>query len=494
MSNPLEPAPLPAAAGYESEGEGAAGRDVTAAQAAARAEFRRDTADDEDDFFSSDEESAPTEADSRSVASASVTGSQRFRISIKPAEEAAATPRGDSVSLRNAVQSLRLGGLGSLTGASSAESTPFGTSRSPSLPSGAGAMPHSGSGIGKLGVLPPPPGPAAAAPSSKASSTSGETAATFAVATDDPFAGLFGLPAGGSQAASKLPAAPAAPPASSGPMRPQPPAKPARDLLSGWDEFEALFAAGPTPAAAPAAGAAGGAAAAPSGGFEVSFPPLPGAAAAAAPSAAAQPAAPAPAAKEAAPAGLKKSGSLAELAPAAAGKKVSEALSAFAAGKWDSAAASVGKALDQGAKAGDAAFTQEAAQLFIAARLLAAAVKAPPPAAARLSRFAVSLPLRDESKVAAVSFAVDANMAAHNYGYAADQLTWLVIQSTSGTEATKGLDAMALQDKLNECDRTGASNAALPRDEDREAFAAIATSCGTRAEAEDLLAEILNAK
>lgn len=46
VSNPLEPAPLPAAgAGYESEGEGgAAGRDVTAAQAAARAEFRRDTA------------------------------------------------------------------------------------------------------------------------------------------------------------------------------------------------------------------------------------------------------------------------------------------------------------------------------------------------------------------------------------------------------------------------------------------------------------------
>ncbi len=117
-------------------------------------------ADDEDDFFSSDEESAPTEADSRcgtltaafmlrlqascdgslpchcfsmgpspacsnhfrpqrpdpppppilyfllprSVASASVTGSQRFRIAIKPAEEAATTPRGDSVSLRNAVQ------------------------------------------------------------------------------------------------------------------------------------------------------------------------------------------------------------------------------------------------------------------------------------------------------------------------------------------------------------------------------------------------------
>lgn len=114
--------------------------------------------------------------------------------------------------------------------------------------------------------------------------------------------------------------------------------------------------------------------------------------------------------------GLNKSGSLAELAPAPASKAVGEALSAFAAGKWEAAASAVGKALDKGGKSGDAAFTQEVAQLFIAARLLAAAAKAPPPAAARMSRFAVALPLRDESKVAAVSFAVDANMAAHNYG------------------------------------------------------------------------------
>ena len=113
---------------------------------------------------------------------------------------------------------------------------------------------------------------------------------------------------------------------------------------------------------------------------------------------------------------LKKSGSLAELAPAAAKKAVGDGLSAFAAGKWDAAAAAVGKALDKGAKAGDDAFTQQAAQLFVAARLLAAAAKAAPLTAARLSRFAVALPLRDESKVAAVSFAVDANMAARNFG------------------------------------------------------------------------------
>lgn len=47
---------------------------------------------------------------------------------------------------------------------------------------------------------------------------------------------------------------------------------------------------------------------------------------------------------------------------------------------------------------------------------------------------------------------------------------------------------------LCSADSKGASNAALPRDEDLEAFAAISASCGTRAEAEDLLAEIVNAK
>lgn len=129
----------------------------------------------------------------------------------------------------------------------------------------------------------------------------------------------------------------------------------------------------------------------------------------------------------------------------------------------------------------------------------------------------------------------------HPCSYAADQLTWLVIQSTSGGAAASALNAMELQDKLNACgepmrccaglpfrrmraracraarrrawyvvgrgtwhpprplpctlpplaDRAGASNASLPRDEDRESFAAIAASCGSRGDAEDLVADIV---
>lgn len=48
------------------------------------------------------------------------------------------------------LQSLRLGGLGSLGGGSSAESTPFGTSRAASGPIAAGAMLRTGSGVSKV--------------------------------------------------------------------------------------------------------------------------------------------------------------------------------------------------------------------------------------------------------------------------------------------------------------------------------------------------------
>lgn len=337
----------------------------------------------------------------------------------------------------------------------------------------------------KPGVLAPPP---AATASSRASSTSGDTAAAVPAAAD-PFADLFGGLGSGSAPAIKPAPAPPAPAASSGgPMRPQQPAPaPAMDLLSGWDEFEALFAAGPKPAAAQQAGGAAGATVG-AGAFEVSFPPPPPPVTAAPPPPATAAAAPPPG----------KSGSVVDAAPAAAKKAAEEGLKAFAAGKWEEAAKKLAKALDKAS--GDAAFTQQAraaggslrvgcgcarwhagatcpppaccpppdprpyhhltplpacshsqaVALFVAARLLGAGAKKPAPAAARLARFAAALPLEDAARVAAVAAAVDANMAAKNFGYAADQLTWLVIRCTEGGAGT-ALSAADLQDKLNAC-------------------------------------------
>lgn len=250
------------------------------------------------------------------------------------------------------------------------------------------------------------------------------TAPAIVAAPGDPFADLFGLGGGGTSQPSKPPPAPVAPAAASGPMRPRPAAQSAGvDLLSGWDDFEALFAAGATPAAQqPSVGAAPGGAVEGTGAFEVSFPPpppmaVPAAAAAPAPARSSSP-------PKAAVGGLKKTGSVSELAPAAAKKAVGEGLAAFQLGKWDSASSAFGKALDKGAKAGDPAFTQAALPLFVAARLLAAATKKPPAVAARLARFATALPLAEEHKVAAVALAVDTNMAASNFGWAWWRGSW----------------------------------------------------------------------
>ena len=117
---------------------------------------------------------------------------------------------------------------------------------------------------------------------------------------------------------------------------------------------------------------------------------------------------------------MRKSGSLPDLAPAGAKKAVNEGLTAFQAGRWEAAASQFGKAVDA-AGSQSPAFAQQALLLFVAARLLAAAARAAkkaPGKAAQLSRFAVALPLEDEQRLAAVGAAVDANMAAKNYGCA----------------------------------------------------------------------------
>lgn len=119
---------------------------------------------------------------------------------------------------------------------------------------------------------------------------------------------------------------------------------------------------------------------------------------------------------------MRRSGSVAELAPAAAKKAVDGGLAAFQAGQWQAAASSFGTAMDK-AGSTDPAFAQQALLLYVAARLLdaaaAAAKKAQAATAARLARFALALPLEDAQRLAAVAYAVDANMAARNYGWVA---------------------------------------------------------------------------
>eukprot|EP00887_Chlorella_sp_A99_P003020 scaffold9.g3020.t1 len=455
-----------AASGWDSDAEGSAhGADAaaaagaarstaaaapkegeTAAQAAARAAFRRDT-QDEDDFFSSDEESGPTDVDNRSLGSYSTATStqQRFRISIKaPGEDGRGAGAGpgpaagaDSAALRTAAMGLRLGGpLGRSTsfGAGSLDSTPQGSARQPSprgslgqLASGEGPR-RQGASSGSLQKDASSDDPFALMVQVGSTSRLGaSTSASVSASAEDPFALLASTPPPAAHASG----APK-PPAAGGPMRaPAPAPQPASDLMAGWAEFEALFSA---PAAPPASSSV----AAP-----LAPAPLP----------------PPPTAKPAA------------LAPA-------HGAELFRAGSWAAAAGALAASLA----------APGAAQLYAAAQLLAAAVaERRAERRARLARFAAALNLAEAERAAAVSFAVDANLEAGNFGYAADQLSWLIVYAT-GAGAASALRPADLQDKLNWADRADGRNASLPRDEDLEGVRAIVGACTDRASLDDLVA------
>lgn len=314
----------------------------------------------------------------------------------------------------------------------------------------------------------------------------------------DPFAGLAGLPslsqaqatAADSQAAAAA-AAPSSgratqsagagaaelsekifteqPAASTAPMRPQPAAAVAQsDLLAGWDQFEAMFGGGAETPAAPSA-------AQPKGPTPQQGAAMPS------PFASTLPAAPQPQA----------SSSLQSSAPdrhpgrlVPGTNSVSDsALAHFVAGRWGPAAHQLACC--------------RAKIDYAAAELLRRAAEAPPPAAGRLARYAAAIPLershwfaREPLKEIVAAFAAEANMATGNYGYAADRLTWLLVQAAEGLTSGAGLDLAQLQQRLDQCDSAGGANADLPADEDVESFATILGSCDSIEEVDELLANL----
>lgn len=522
-------------------------KDVTAAQSAARAAFAKDSTQDEDDFFSSDEESNPADAEARSATSFATSTSNRFMINIRSPEE---TPRaasgGDTASLRAAVSNLKLGGLPppspqasasgaapntvsprlpynflspqqilslfynlqslfvqlnvlrvslatalqdrpSEQGTSSARSSVSSMEMFPTLASlptittPPPAMPQAEASsedfFANFGAPTPPPAAAQTAPDA----TSAAAPAAQAV-IKDPFAELPGLPQTLSQAAKTTePKAPlqstpsgitpgASEPlplhafhsgdATSAPMRPQAPAPlPQSDLLAGWDEFESMFGGGAST-------------------------PAPAAAASTAP-----PAIPAPI-EPPAIAPVVASSDSAE-PPAAVKKLHKKATEAFCKGLWAKAADQYGEIL--GTVAGTpeaAAFTQQCVFEYAAALLVMRAAAAPPAAASRLARHAASLPIAQEQLAIVTAFAIEANMAAGNYGWAGDQLSGLLVLSAEGQVGGPGLEPKTLQDRLEACDRAGNANADLPGDEDAEIFASIVGSCQGKGDVDELVGDL----
>ena len=521
-----------------------AAKGETPAQSAARAAFKRDStvaAEDEDDFFSSDEDES-NNADGRSAASFAASTSNRFLINIRSPDD---TPRsmagGDSTSLRKAALSLKLGGSVAGDAATTTTATPRLTTGRSSISddvSSVSSMETFGA-LPKLHTIPTPP-PAAPFASQQqqqqqqqqsdsnffevdfgageagevtskqdGSTTAAAAAAAQPITSKDPFAALPGLPptlaqkqqqqeqksGSGSKddlqqsgSGSGLAVAQKGPlnefafssgdgsgGSSGAPMRPQqPPPVAQSDLLSGWDEFEALFGGGGT-GATPVASTT-----------TTIFTPTPAAA------------------QEPIPVQPQQQPQLVFVPPPTNVKKVyNSGIKAFRVGQWAQAAQAFQNSLTQGASASaykdkDAAtaasFRQQCVYLYAAASLIARSAAAPPAAASKLSRYAASLPLGEEQRAVATAFAVEANMAAGNYGWAGDQLAWLVVVASEGEVGGPGLEARVLAERLEACDRAGGRNAGMGGvgQDDVESFAAIVGSCETKSDVDDLIRNLLD--
>ena len=128
---------------------------------------------------------------------------------------------------------------------------------------------------------------------------------------------------------------------------------------------------------------------------------------------------------------------------------------------------------------------------YAAALLLQKASPAPPMVASKLSRYAVALKTGERAHAAAAAFAVEANMAAGNYGWSADQLSWLVVAAAEQTIDIPGMDMNVLQERLMICDRSGGRDTNIETGvEDVEAFADIIESCTGKEDIDDLVGNL----
>lgn len=170
----------------------------------------------------------------------------------------------------------------------------------------------------------------------------------------------------------------------------------------------------------------------------------------------------------------------------------SNAVKTFCQGHWSKAAEYFATCMTKSTSENVSELKQLCLHQYAASLLLQRASPAPPLVASRLSRYAAALKTGDKMRAAATSFAVEANMAAGNYGWAGDQLTWLVVDATENASSGPGLDPQILQERLSVCDQYGNQNANIKEnDDDVESFADIVGSCSNKGDVDNLIENLL---
>ncbi|CAK0749293.1 hypothetical protein CVIRNUC_001899 [Coccomyxa viridis] len=422
--------------------KGAAASPSTDAQAAARAEFNMEKADD---FYSSDED------DTQSSTTASEIGGPKFKVVIKDALPASLTA-GNAGALRAAAQQLRLPTststflppptagaepLRSLKSHRSTDSLPGAQSTqvTPSKP----PKPMHGPDMGSTGTAAPmrPPSPALSMPSPP-------TAAP--------------LRSSGQAAPQARPAAMRPPAGSSSPV--QPPRLPPAPSGSAMGTGRGLPMSQGAPVPPPMI---------PDDFFAEPGTYTKASTAPFMPDVAALPSM--PETETPGPGNTQKN------------THFERGIQSMEAGSWDSAASSFSDALHS--SPGDA--KGRAAQYLAAVKLCKAAATTPQGVSAKLMRFASALAVDAKHQVALTTSAIAKNMAVANYGYAGAQLERLVALSVGNVSEAY---LHNLQTELEKCDRLGSSNRDLPADEDVSTFSEIIGSAENGADVSEMVEQL----
>lgn len=162
--------------------------------------------------------------------------------------------------------------------------------------------------------------------------------------------------------------------------------------------------------------------------------------------------------------------------PTKAKRPYESAVKAFKAGKWNKAMTGFSKSFNttmllSGENVED--FRRQCANEYAASLLLHKAQSTTAINAAHLARYAAFLTLSPSMLAVCKMKATALNMDVGNYGWAGDALSTLMISLNEGEASMDDVNAKELTEQLNQCDTMGPQNASIPIDEDMASFGMI---------------------
>jgi hypothetical protein len=179
--------------------------------------------------------------------------------------------------------------------------------------------------------------------------------------------------------------------------------------------------------------------------------------------------------------------------PKPARKAHENATKAFKSCQWSKATANFSKSFFAVANlTGQDAdnFRRQCAKEYAASFLLQKADSSTSVTAARLSRHAAALNLQTSMEIVSKFHAAELNIKARNFGWAGDLLSAMMVTLNENENLQGLIKEKALKQSLAQCDEQGAHNESVRSDEDMSSFEMIIEVSQSLQEIEDIVAEL----